>query len=65
MLKRQNMSEVHIKNKSCFQKWDILNKNPVFLAHHFQSRIVVFFTEILIGSDLLGEIKYYAIIFEF
>ena len=46
---------------SYFQKFEILNENPVFVARHFQYRVEVFFTEILMSSDLLGEIKYYAI----
>ena len=37
----------------------------MFVARHFEYRVEVFFTEILMDSDLLGEIKYYAIRFEF
>ena len=33
----------------------------MFVSRHFQYRVEVFFTEILMGSDLSGEIKYYAI----
>ena len=51
-LKGQNISVEHIKNM-------------LFVARHFQYRVEVFFTEIFMGSDLLGEIKYYAIRVEF
>ena len=57
-LKRQNLSEEHVKNVSYFQKCEILNENPVFVARHFQYRVEVFFTEILMVSYLSGEIKY-------
>ena len=53
-LKRQNISEERIKNMSYFQKCETFSENPVFIARHFQYRIEVFFTEILMGSDLLG-----------
>ena len=46
------------------QKCKISNENPVLDAHHFQYRVEVFFTEILVGSDPLGEIKYYAVVFQ-
>ena len=55
------MSDKNINNLSYFQKCEVLNQNPVFVARHFQYRIEVFFTEILMGTDLLGEIKYYTI----
>ena len=48
-----------------FRKCDILDKNLVFVANHFQYRVEIFFTEIFMGYDLLGEIKYYAIRVEF
>ena len=43
----------------------ILNNSPVVVARHFQYRVDVFFTGILMSSDLLGEIKHYAIRVEF
>ena len=64
-LKGQNISDENIKNISFFQKCEILNKNPVFVARHFQYRVEGFFTEILMDSDLLGEIKYYVTRVEF
>ena len=57
-LKRQNISEEHVKNMSYFQKCEILHENPVFVALHFQYRFEVFFTEILMASDLLGEFQF-------
>ena len=39
--------------------------SPVVVARHFQYRFEVFFTGILMSSDLLGEIKYYVIRVEF
>ena len=42
------------------QKCEILNKNSMFALNHFQYRVYVFFTEILMGSYLLGEIRYHA-----
>ena len=57
-LKRQNITEENIKNMSYFQKCEILNENPEFAARHFQYTVEVFFTEILMGSDHFGEIKY-------
>ena len=50
---------------SYFQKCETLKENPVSVPRHFQNRIEVFFTETFMGSDLLGEIKYFAIRVEF
>ena len=49
-LKKQKMSDKNINNLSYFQKCEVLNQNPVFVARHFQYRIEVFFTEILMTS---------------
>ena len=57
-LRRQSISKEHVKSMSYFQKCEILNVNPVFLVRHFQHRVEVMFTEHLMGSDLLREIKY-------
>ena len=59
------MSDKNINNLSYIQKCEILNQNPVFVARHFQYWLEVFFTKILMGTDLLGEIKYYIIRIEF
>ena len=64
-LKRQKISAENIINMSYFQKCEILNEIPVFAARHFQYRVDIFFTEILMGSNHLGKIKYYAVRVEF
>ena len=51
------ISEEHIEKMSYLQKFKILNENPVFVARHFQYWVEVFFTENLMGSDLLRKIK--------
>ena len=61
MLKRQSISEQNLKNVLYFQKCEILNENLVFGACYFQYSVEVFFTDILMDSDLLGEIKFHAI----
>ena len=63
--KKYNISEENIKNVSYFQKSEILNGNPMFVAGHFQNRLEVFFTEILMGSNLFGQIKCHAFTVEF
>ena len=43
----------------------MLNKNPVFLARHFQYRVEAFFVEMLCKGKVLGDMSYYAIRLEF
>ena len=64
-LQQQIVSEDYLKKLSYFEKCEILNKNPVFVARHFQYRVELFLTEVLLSSNLLGEIKYYALRVEF
>ena len=64
-IKRQKNCAENKTSMSYFQKCEILNESIVFAARHFQYRLEVFFTEILMGSDLLGKIRYYAIRVEF
>ena len=55
------LSEEQINNLSYHERCEILNQNPVFVARHFQYRVVeVFFTEILMSCGPLGKVKYYA-----
>ena len=44
-----------------FAKCEILNETPVFVTFHFQYRVKLFFTEILMRYDFFGEIKHHAI----
>ena len=56
-LKQQNINEENVKNVSYFWKCEILNENPVFVARHSQSRVEVFFSEILMDSDHSGKLN--------
>ena len=59
-----NLSDDDIKNKSYQGRCDILNKNPVLVARHFQYRVEVFFKVILLNGPL-GKTSSYAIRVEF
>ena len=59
------LSDEEIGNLSYFEKCDMLNSNPVFVARHFQCRVELFFVEILMHSNLLGNVSYYAIRVEY
>ena len=59
-----NLTDDDINNMDYFQRCEILNSNPVLLARHFQYRVEVFFTEIIIDGPL-GKVKYHAIRVEF
>ena len=59
-----NLSDDDINGMDYFQRCEILNSNPVLLARHFQYRVEVFFTQIIINGPL-GKVKYHAIRVEF
>ena len=61
----QHLTDEEIQNLSYFERCKILNSNPVFVARDFQYRVEIFFTEILVGNDATGKLKYYAIRVEF
>ena len=45
-----NLSDDDINEMDYFQRCQILNSNPVLLARHFQYRVELFCTEIIIGA---------------
>ena len=47
------MSDENINILSYFQKCEILNENPVFVARHFQYRVEVFFTKNISQSNVV------------
>ena len=53
-----------LNNLSNMERCDVLNKNPVFMAKHFQYRVETFFKEIIINGPL-GKVTYHAIRVEF
>ena len=59
-----NLSGDDINGMDYFQGCQILNSNLVLLARHFQYRVEVLFTEIIINGPL-GKVKYHAIRVEF
>ena len=59
-----NHSDDDMNGMDYFQRYEILNNNPVLLARHFQYRVEVFFPEIIINGPL-GKVKYHAIRVEF
>ena len=49
-----------------FDKCNLLNSNPVFIAHHFQHRVETLFKEIeLIPISILGKVTFNTIKIEF
>ena len=48
-----NLSDDDINGMDYFQRCEILNSNPVLLARHFQYRVDVFFTQIIINGPLV------------
>ena len=63
-LENRDLSDEEIANMSYLDRCDILNKNPVLLARHFQYRVELFFKTILIDGPV-GKTVYYAIRVEF
>ena len=59
-----NLPDDDINGMDNFQRCEILNSNPVLLSRHFQYRVEVFFTQIIINGHL-GKVKYHAICVEF
>lgn len=59
------LSEEAISNLTYFERCEILNKNPVLVARHLQYRVELLFRNVLLRTNLLGEILYYAIRVEF
>ena len=59
-----NLTDDDIDGMDYFQRCEVLNSNPILLSRHFQYRVEVFFTEIIINGPL-GKVKYHAIRVEF
>lgn len=59
-----NFSESDIINFSYQDRSNLLNRNPVLVARHFQYRVEVFFKEI-VNDGPLGKTKFFAIRVEF
>ena len=60
----KNLSNEEISNMSYENRCLYLNKNPVFVARHFQYRVETFFKEIILNGPL-GNVKYHVIRVEF
>lgn len=57
---------IELKSLYYFEKYKVLDANPIILARQFQHLVSAFFNKILlISSDLLSKFKYYAIRIEF
>ena len=63
-LNNLGLSDEELKNLSYQERCNLLNKNPVLVARHFQHKVEVFFKEIILDGPL-GKTKYYAIRIEF
>ena len=63
-LNNLGLSEEELKNVSYKNMYNLLNNNPVLAARHFQSKVEVFFKDIILEGPL-GKTKYYAIRIEF
>ena len=61
-LNRADISDEEVDEMSYQERCDTLNKNPVFVARHFQNRIEMFF-KIIVLDGSLGKTQYYAILF--
>ena len=59
-LNRTDISDEEVDEMSYHERCDTLNKNPVFVARHFQNRIEMFF-KIIVLDGSLGKTQYYAI----
>ncbi len=54
------------KNLTYVERCQMLNTNPVVVAKHFQHRVEVFFSEVLLSNiNPIGKISYYALRIEF
>lgn len=64
--KKLKLTDEDFDGMNYFDKCDLLNSSPVFLARHFQYHMEIFFKKIvLIPISTLGKVTYYAIIIEF
>ena len=59
------MAAEEIAGMDYFTRCKFLNDNPVAVVRHFQYRVEVFFIEVILISDPLSNVKYYAIRVEF
>ena len=59
-LNRADISDEKVDEMSYQERCDTLNKNPAFVARHFQNRIEMFF-KIIVLDGSLGKTQYYAI----
>ena len=59
-----NLSDEDICHMTYNERCDVLNKNPVLVARHFQYRVEIFFKVIILDGPL-GKTQYYAIRVEF
>ena len=51
------LSKEMIDNLNYFERCEMLNNHPVFVARHFQYRVEVFFFVMLIQGEILGKIQ--------
>ena len=63
-LNRVDISDEEVDEMSYNKRCGTLNKNPVFVARHFQYGIEMFFRIIVLNGSL-GKTQYYAIRAEF
>ena len=59
-----DIANENIDRLPCHERCDILNKNPVLVARHFQYRVKIFF-KVIVLDGLRGKTQYYAIRVEF
>lgn len=64
-MQRNPLSDEAINNLSYIERCKLMNDNPVFIERHFQYRVALFFVEILVGCNLLGQLAYYALRVEY
>ena len=63
-LRNLRLSDYELKNLSYHERCNLLNKNALLVARHFQYKVYVFFKEIILDG-LLGKTKFYTISNEF
>ena len=62
----KNMTKEQVEALSYNERCSMLNLNPVVVAKHFQHRVEIFFTELLLSQKkTIGKIVYYALRIEF
>ena len=62
----KNLTDEQVDALSYSERCEILNLNPVIVAKHFQYRLEIFFTEILLtNAKPIGKIVYHALRREF